>query len=466
MLPRLRVQLTMLYAGAALLLLVVSGTGVYGIIARYFADVTDLALAHQMAHEFHALRAPIPAELRAADRDWSTLRDGATVVPAVPPRPGDTEDHEEDDGEDDDDGLLVDEPADAAELAAITVVLLDGAGRVLFAPDVDAGTAPPLTDQAAFAAAQRHGRDVRTVVLGDGGPYRLLTYRFDQPGGPAALQLGRPLRDQHRVLERLALGLVTIGASSMLLVGLASWWLAGRAIRPAEDAWRRQQRFIASASHELRTPLTLIRASAEVAQRSTPPGDDEQRQLCADIISESDHMRRLVDDLLLLSRIDAGALRWSLEPVALAPLCDDVARQMARLAAERGVVVRAADCAGVAHADRERLRQVLLILLDNAVRHTPAGGQVTLDGALQPNHVVISVGDTGVGIAAEHLPRIFEAFYRVDDARQRDTGNAGLGLAIAAGIVAALDGQLAVDSTPGVGTRFTITLRRAGSTPG
>ncbi|MBU6335701.1 MAG: histidine kinase [Chloroflexi bacterium] len=462
MLPRLRLQLTVLYAGAALLLLVSSGTGVYWIIARYFADVTDLALAHQMAHEFHALRAPIPAALLAADRDWSTLRDGPTVVP---PRSDGAEDQEEDD-DDEGGGLILDQPADAAELAAIAVVMLDGAGRIVFAPDAEAGAAAPYADQDAFLAARADGHDLRTVTLADGGQMRLLTYRFDHPGGPAALQLGRPLRDQQRVLERLALGLVTIGTSGMLLVGLASWGLAGRAIRPAEQAWQRQQRFIASASHELRTPLTLIRASAEVARRSTAPGDEEQRQLYDDIIGESDHMRRLVDDLLLLSRIDAGALPWTPGPVELAPLCSEVARQMARLAAERGVTVRTGACEGVVQADRERLRQVLLILLDNAVRHTPAGGHITLGSSVRPGHAVISVSDTGVGIAAEHLPRIFEAFYRVDAARQRDVGNAGLGLAIAAGIVAAMQGTIEVDSAPGVGTRFSITLRRGGATAG
>ena len=461
MLPRLRLQLTVLYAGAALLLLVSSGTGVYWIIARYFADVTDLALAHQMAHEFHALRAPIPAALLAADRDWSTLRDGPT---AVPPRPDDAEDQEEDD-DDEGGGLILDQPADAAELAAIAVVMLDGAGRIVFAPDAEAGATAPYADQDAFLAARADGHDLRTVTLADGGQMRLLTYRFDHPGGPAALQLGRPLRDQQRVLERLALGLVTIGTSGMLLVGLASWWLAGRAIRPAEQAWQRQQRFIASASHELRTPLTLIRASAEVARRAAAD-DGEQRQLYDDIIGESDHMRRLVDDLLLLSRIDAGALPWTLGPVALAPLCDELGRQMARLAAGRDVTMLVTTCDGMVYADRERLRQVLLILLDNAVRHTPAGGRITLGCTSHADRLAITVGDTGAGIAAEHLPRIFEAFYRADAARQRDSGNAGLGLAIAASIVAAMQGTIGVESAPGMGARFTITLRRCGTTAG
>jgi Signal transduction histidine kinase len=113
---------------------------------------------------------------------------------------------------------------------------------------------------------------------------------------------------------------IALGTFSMALVGATSWRLAGRALRPAQEAWERQQRFIASASHELRAPLTLIRASAEVALRDLPPDESDQRALLHDVLAESDHMRRLVDDLLTLTRLDSGQLTLTKETIDLTAL--------------------------------------------------------------------------------------------------------------------------------------------------
>ncbi|MEN9937501.1 MAG: hypothetical protein RLZZ387_4080, partial [Chloroflexota bacterium] len=286
------------------------------------------------------------------------------------------------------------------------------------------------------------------------------TYRLTGEGGPAALQLGRVLSDQEQVLGQLTFGLLTLGSMSMVLVGVASWWLAGGALRPAQEAWERQQRFIASASHELRTPLTLIRASAEVALRGAG-ADADQRELLGDVLAESDHMRRLVDDLLTLSRLDSGRMPLALVPVELPPLLAELQRQVARLGDERGVAVAVVGAAGSVHADPERLRQVLLILLDNALRHTPAGGQVALAAAGVGRLIRLSVSDTGCGIAPEHLPHIFERFYRADPARGRESGNAGLGLAIASTLVEAMGGQIGATSTLGRGTTVWLTLPAA-----
>lgn len=516
----LRLRLTLLYTLAALALVALVGGGAYAVVASYFRAITDLALQHKMAHEFHALAAPIPPELAPADRDWSIVRgdlpllgrpapsaaiDAETAVRIAATAMGgrspervhlrsedghsvyelryadgsrvlveqtsgrilaierhdDDEDHAADGARREAGPPTTAPVANAtplsydAELAAIFVLPLDRNGRVLFDPNTT--SAPLAPDRTALSAALASGHDLRTVTTADGQRVRLLTYRLTRDDGPAALQLGRILGDQERVLAQLTVGLLGLGTLSMALIGAGSWWLAGRALRPAQAAWERQQRFIASASHELRTPLTLIRASTEVALRGVPAGDAELHELLGDILAESDHMRQLVDDLLTLSRLDSQHLPIRLAPVDLPVLLAEVQRQAARLGAERGISVTLGAVSGTVRADPDRLRQVLIILLDNALRYTPAGGQITLAAVPHGQSVQLSVADTGCGIAPEHLPHIFERFYRVDAARGRESGNAGLGLAIARGLVEVMGGTIGAESAVGHGT--TIWLR-------
>jgi signal transduction histidine kinase len=457
----LRLRLTLLYALAALAFVLLIGGGAYLLVARYFSNVTDLALRHKMAHEFHALGAPLPPDLEHADRDWSIIRREVVAIPFVPPEPTRERREREETAyeEDDERPRSLTTPVDAAELAAIAVLPLDASGRLLFNPNnLDLPLNP---DQEAFQTALAKGSDLRTITLDDGRRARLLTYRLTRSDGPAALQLVRELSDQDQVLNQLFVGLITLGTFSMALVGATSWWLAGRALRPAQEAWERQQRFIASASHELRAPLTLIRASAEVALRDLPPDESDQRALLHDVLAESDHMRRLVDDLLTLTRLDSGQLTLTKETIDLTALLASIQRQAARLGEQRGVAVELADVGGLVQADTERLQQVVLIALDNALRYTPAGGRITLAATPTERTVQIRVADTGCGIAPEHLPHIFERFYRADPARGRENGNAGLGLSIAKGLVEAMGGRIAVESTVGVGTTVVISLPRA-----
>ncbi len=457
----LRLRLTLLYALAALVFVLLIGGGAYLLVARYFSNVTDLALRHKMAHEFHALGAPLPPDLEHADRDWSIIRREVVAIPFVPPEPTRERREREETAyeEDNERPRSLTTPVDAAELAAIAVLPLDASGRLLFNPNnLDLPLNP---DQEAFQTALAKGSDLRTITLDDGRRARLLTYRLTRSDGPAALQLVRELSDQDQVLNQLFVGLITLGTFSMALVGATSWWLAGRALRPAQEAWERQQRFIASASHELRAPLTLIRASAEVALRDLPPDESDQRALLHDVLAESDHMRRLVDDLLTLTRLDSGQLTLTKETIDLTALLASIQRQAARLGEQRGVAVELADVGGLVQADTERLQQVVLIALDNALRYTPAGGRITLAATPTERTVQIRVADTGCGIAPEHLPHIFERFYRADPARGRENSNAGLGLSIAKGLVEAMGGRIAVESTVGVGTTVVISLPRA-----
>jgi signal transduction histidine kinase len=512
----LRLQLTLLYTGSALALIALVGGGGYLIVDRYFQDVTDLALQHKMTHEFHSLAAPIPIELIPADRDWSILREDAAPLGrrSSNPQPisqeqaaavaqdlygdrtiervrlqerGDLLVYEirfTDNGRiyldaysgqafssgGDDDELKpapVATPTSSsagigsgaseydAELAAIFVLPLDANGRLLFDPNP---YAPPLSpDAAALRVALANGSDLRTIIASDGSRVRLLTYRLTRSDGPAALQLGRVLTDQEHVLSQLLMVILVLSGVSIIILGVGSWSLAGRALRPAQQAWERQQSFIASASHELRTPLTLMRASAEVALRSTPASNLDQRELLSDVLTEADHMRRLVDDLLTLSRLDTGMLKLERAPVDMSELLTDIQRQVGRVSQERGVGITLGRAAGVALADIDRLRQVLLILLDNALRYTPSGGMIALSASESGQAIQIQVSDTGSGIAPEHLPHVFERFYRADQARGV-SGNAGLGLPIARGLIEAQHGKIAIESAIDRGTTVTLTL--------
>ncbi|EFO81606.1 histidine kinase [Oscillochloris trichoides DG-6] len=494
---------------AALVLILMVGGGGYLIVERYFQDVTDLALKHKMTHEFHSLAAPIPAELIASDRDWSLVRQEAAPLAPRPQRGIPlTQEQVANMMQDaypqrqltrikldekrnrliyeiyfvDQSEIYIDaytgkilkpdeieQPTTTitpipeataydAELAAIFVLPLDAKGRVLFNPNQ---TSSPLTPHIeALQIALSQGSDLRTITTPDGHHVRLFTYKLTRDDGPVALQLGRVLTDQEHVLNQLLMVMLSLSGVSVVLLGVGSWWIAGRALGPAQQAWERQQSFIANASHELRTPLTLIRASTEVALRTAPSNDDDQRDLLEDVLSEADHMRRLVDDLLTLSRLDSGRLKLEQVPVDLVELLGDVQRQMNRVSQELAIQIRLGDVAGFVLADPDRLRQVLLILLDNALRHSAADTAITLSAQPHGHQVQIHVTDQGSGIAPEHLPHIFDRFYRADAARGV-SGNAGLGLPIAKGLIEAQRGKLHVTSQLKVGTTVTITLQTA-----
>ncbi len=238
-----------------------------------------------------------------------------------------------------------------------------------------------------------------------------------------------------------------------------------------------QRRFVADASHELRTPLTTVRGNASLLGRFEQLTPEDRRAVVDQIASEAERMTRLVGDLLTLARADAGqSLRH--ERVALGPLLHDVARQGRTLGdGEVAVSVLPARDAEVM-GDPDALRQLLLVLVDNAIKYTPHGGSVTLGlrvdqvagGPHPPAHspdgpplpegegrvARISVVDTGIGIGREDLPHIFERFYRADRARQ--TGGTGLGLAIGKWIAEAHGGSIQVESEVGAGSIFTVTL--------
>jgi signal transduction histidine kinase len=235
-------------------------------------------------------------------------------------------------------------------------------------------------------------------------------------------------------------------------------------MRPVRDSFERQRTFIADASHELKTPLTLIRADAEVLSRSlagTVEGS-EDRELAEDLLGETDRMNAVLSDLLLLARLDADKLSVSREPFNLAgALAETSERFAARTTTEDKKLEISHSGKLPARGDEERTAQILAALLDNALRFTPPGGLITMEGHARGKRVEVKVTDTGPGIPEDHLPHVFERFYRADEqseARTRSGGGTGLGLAIARDLARAQGGELAARNAPNGGASFTLTL--------
>jgi two-component system OmpR family sensor kinase len=346
----------------------------------------------------------------------------------------------------------------------------------------------------------------------EGVPLRMIHFPVVLSNGTSigAINVAEPLLQLNRTLEHLRNLLLIAGIGAVGLAALGGWFLAGRALRPvdritetAEDiasgagteqslatrldvpntgdelarlattfnlmldriqtAFNTQRRFIADASHELRTPLTAIRGNLDVLNRqansrnSSP--DPDYVEALADLRRESSRMGRLLEDLLTLARADAMSSFDSLRlrPCLLDELAAEVLRTASTLARGQRLELESPSSLTVL-ADPDRLQQLLLILVDNALLHTPADGTVTVSISQSGDEALIAVSDTGPGIAPEHLPHLFDRFYRVDDARARISGGTGLGLAIAKAIAQSHHGDILVDSVVGKRSTFTVHL--------
>ena len=226
------------------------------------------------------------------------------------------------------------------------------------------------------------------------------------------------------------------------------------------DADRRQRLFLADVAHELRTPVTAIDGFAQAMVDGTIRTDESRLEAAEIIHEESQRLARLVADLqaLTLTALDAEPVRDATDVVDLAR---DAAARLDAAAAERGVLLRGPDVtqsAVTVLTDPTQVETILGNLITNALRATPAGGTIRVAVSMEGDEAVVSVTDTGVGIAAEHLPHIFDRMYRVDAARDRNSGGTGLGLAIVAALAELLGARLEVESEPGTGSRFALHL--------
>lgn len=340
-----------------------------------------------------------------------------------------------------------------------------------------------------------------TVTNHNGQAVRLYSIALtDNDAIFGVIQVGESLKQLTSTLQSITFALLAIDPFVLLLGAIVSYWLAKRAFRPilrltrtareikagdlhqrvpipqARDevydlaltlnemigrldlAFTQQRRFVADASHELRTPVTVIRSITDVALVQ-PLLTEEYVAVLSEINAESERLGHLINDLLALARADEGVVQLDREAVRLDLLTLDVIATMEPLAVERDIALHIEKASPVTiQGDTARLIQVLMGLMDNALTYTDAGGSITLAISVTETSASISIHDTGIGIAPEDLPHIFERFYRADPARSRVAGGSGLGLAIVDWVVRAHGGSIAVESQLGHGSTFTVTL--------
>lgn len=285
---------------------------------------------------------------------------------------------------------------------------------------------------------------------------------FDKAG---AVQLGTfytgvDLTEQHKVLETYMMVSIILSVIFLILSSILGHYLAGKAMGPIMQSFARQREFVADASHELRTPLSVLQSSIEVIETEDENEfNDFSKQVLLDMKDEVGRMGKLVGDLLTLARADSGTLELNKESFDLRGVGDQIERTLQPIFAKKDLTfIYNADDRIPVFADRERLTQLLYILLDNAMKYTPEKGEISLHLHQSGKGVSIAVKDTGIGMTSQQAERVFDRFYRVDKGRSREMGGTGLGLAIANWIVKAHGGTISVESRPGQGSTFTIFL--------
>ena len=390
-----------------------------------------------------------------------------------------------------------------------SVQLVGSNGRLLFASDrgligkggdaVTEALQRAMNDETAFAST-------RSLLRKDN--IRVIAMPVHRAGGiVAVVLLGRSTGEIHAFFELMYLIGGLLGLASMFISAWAGYVMARRALRPIDEIGRAamkfaagdlstrlrlstpdreirqlartlnkmfadleasiqaQKRFTADASHELRIPLTILRGEIEVAllRRRRPKEYEEVLRQQLEII---ERMQRIVDGLLTLARADAGLLELARDEVDLSLLLEEAGQHHLTLFASKDVRLDMEIEDGLSViGDHDRLSRVVFNLLNNAYKHAPRHSAVRFSARAEDDEAVIEVADQGPGIAPEHLGHVFDRFYRSDDSRHRETGGAGLGLAISKRIVEAHGGHIEVESEPGRGATFRVRLPLAGANP-
>lgn len=412
MFHKIRLQLTAMNALVLFIMLVVSGFSLYGYMEHRLYEGIDGSL-HSAAKEF--------------------MKPGSALPPDRPLR------------------RLVDQQAIALFWSNQGEVVAQAPEQAVYEEDVEV-----------FRAVLDRFHEPQTVTLSQHN-YRTLSLPLDKPlliippGGIGgykitSLQLVRNIDSEQEILDRLLMVLI-IGCC--IGVGVTVWagfFLAGRALIPIKISWEKQQQFVADASHELRTPLAVIRSHGELMLRHPTQTVQDQSQNISVVLRESKRMSKLVADLLTLARGDSDQLEITRKPLELDLILQDLAEQFTALAEIEGIELQTDIANGLRlDADEERMRQLFVILIDNALKYTEQG-RVTLTCRRTHNGIEVKVQDTGIGIAEEDVPHVFDRFFRADKARHRASGGTGLGLSIAKWIVEVHGGKIWLDSRLGEGT--------------
>ncbi|PTM57750.1 sensor histidine kinase [Desmospora activa] len=308
---------------------------------------------------------------------------------------------------------------------------------------------------------QKADGKVHTLQV-EGFTFRSLAISVETTSGTWTVQALRNIDAEMMTLQAMRTNIVIGCILAAIVAVVAGYTLARRALVPIRRSWEAQQQFVADASHELRTPLSVIQMRTELMLKNPEQLIRENSDDISTIYRETRRMRKLVADLLTLARSDSDQLQIERKRFRLDELAEEVSQHFTELAALADLSFHTRIESNLwCYGDRERIHQLLVILLDNAITYTPSGGTVQLSCAKKGNTLTIEVTDTGTGIAAKDLPKIFERFYRGDKARSRAHGGTGLGLSIAKWIVDEHRGQISVASIPENGTTVTVKLAAA-----
>lgn len=285
--------------------------------------------------------------------------------------------------------------------------------------------------------------------------------RDDEGNSTQTVYVGKDVTAMYNGMEKATYALAFLGAIALIIATIVGHILSGKAMIPLKEAYEKQRQFAADASHELRTPLAVVMASAELLQNDPSIKSPFLKQVIEDVRDEVKKMTKLVSDLLVVARSDNKALKLKPQKFNLSALIEQTARLMQPLADQKKIDLQAAKLPKVEiQADEQKIRQLVLILVDNAVKYTPDGGRVCVRyESTEKGKVRFAVSDTGIGIAKEDQAKVFDRFYRVDKARSREMGGNGLGLAIAQEIVHLHKGRIWIQSELGKGTTFFVELR-------
>lgn len=274
--------------------------------------------------------------------------------------------------------------------------------------------------------------------------------------GYLQVQVDTFLRDQ--VVRELFDAALMLGPVLILALGASGYWFAGIAIRPVRRTYDLQKRFLSDAGHELKTPVAVIQASLEILEQDLEKQPQSLERLKR-VQRSAERMRNLVGDLLLLTRTEQGAAPPEMKSLSLDMLVREVLGQFSDLYEDKGVELNAGSIEAVQiEGNQQSLEIIVSNLLKNALMYTESGGSVSVRLTRSGNQAVVTVADTGIGIAPAYLERLFDRFFRVDEARRREDGGSGLGLAIVKALVDSHRGSIHVDSVPGKGTTFSISL--------
>ncbi len=484
MFETVRGRLTGWYTGVLALVLVLFAGAAYFFLSytlrqRTDTTLTDLATVFEASLNNERAAGAEPDEpprkhRRRPERDEEKEEPGPTVTAAIQ------------------------EAADELRFKDFQIYVCDARQMLVAAPDAPAANVP--APQWLLQAAPGH-----TTLSGNNAGFRVFRQHFAAAGETYTLFVVHPRREQDELLRRVLAALAIAVPLALLLASVGGYFLARKSLAPVvsmsataarmsatnlherlpvdnardelgqlagvfnallarlDESFRQQQRFMADASHELRTPVAIVRGEAEVAlsQALRPP--EEYRESLAIVQDEGRRLTRIVEDLFLLARADAGQLPLHLTDFYFDELAAECVRAVRTLAARRDLSV---ECVAATEmplrGDENLLRRMLLNLLDNALKHTPPGGSITVKCAKDNDNYILTVTDTGAGIAPAAQAHIFERFYRADAARSRQADHegsgAGLGLSIARWVAAAHQGRLELLSSDDGGSVFAVTL--------